>query len=235
MGALKEASEFLEKCGVVLTATTQLKPLTILSQEERNHIKGASLPRQREFSTSRWCARKSLKKLGENSGLILTGEQREPLWPPGIVGSITHAKGMYCAVAGQGSDYLSLGIDVEPVKRRITNKTFAVIANNDEIEWTKNTGENKDLMKLLIFSAKECLFKLLFPLIKMNFSFDAASVYLPSSSPSNNFSIQLKKTLNNQFMKGYSHKGYYFHDDDWLLTFLYLRNSTQVNPYILKG
>jgi 4'-phosphopantetheinyl transferase EntD len=225
MEALKEASEFLEKCGVVFTATDQLKPLTILSKEERDYIKGASLPRQREFSTSRWCARKSLKKLDIDSGLILTGEQREPLWPQGIVGSIAHAKGMYCAVVGRGSSYLSLGIDIEPIKKHIADKTFAVIANNDEIEWTKSTGQNKDLMKLLIFSAKECLFKLLFPLIKMNFSFDAASVFLPSSSPSNNFSIRLKKTLNNQFIKGYSHKGYYFLDDDWLLTFLYLRND----------
>jgi 4'-phosphopantetheinyl transferase EntD len=225
MKALKEASEFLEKCGVAFTATDQLKPLTTLSQEERDYIKGATLSRQKEFSTSRWCARKSLKKLDINSGLILTGKSREPVWPQGTVGSITHAKGLYCAVVGRESDYLSLGIDIEPAKRRIADKTFAVIANNDEIEWTDSTGRNKDLLKLMIFSAKECFFKLLFPLVKMNFSFDAASIFLSSSSPSNNFSVRLEKNLCDQFLKGYSHKGYYFLDDDWLLTFLYLKND----------
>lgn len=229
MGALKEASEFLGKNDVVFTATDKLRSLTTLSREEREYIKDTVPLRQKEFSTSRWCARKSLEKLDTNASPILTGTKGEPLWPKGIVGSIAHAKGIYCAAVGRESAYLSLGIDIEPVDRYIDDETFDLIANNVEIEWIKCAGRKKDVMKLLIFSAKECFFKLLYPLIKMNFSFEAASVFLPDSSSSNNFTLRLNKTLNYQFIKDYSHTGYYFFDDYWLLTFLYIRND-QASP-----
>lgn len=229
MGALKEAGKFLKKNDVVFTVTDKLKSLTTLSREEWEYIKDTALLRQREFSTSRWCARESLKKLDTNASPILTGTKGEPLWPRGIVGSIAHAKGITCAAVGRESDYLSIGIDIEPVDRHIDDETFNLIADNVEIEWIKSSGRKKDLMKLLIFSAKECLFKLLYPLIKLNFSFEAASVFLPGSSSSNLFTLRLNETLNYQFIKDYSHSGYYFFDDYWLLTFLYIRND-QASP-----
>jgi 4'-phosphopantetheinyl transferase EntD len=54
--------------------------------------------RRREYTTTRHLARAALSRLGLPPVAIATGGNREPLWPAGIVGSITHCDG-YRAVA----------------------------------------------------------------------------------------------------------------------------------------
>ena len=77
MEALKEASEFLEKCGVAFTSTDQLKPLTILSQEERDYIKiefkdnGIGISDSRKVSIFERGNRRYQKSRGMGLGLSL--------------------------------------------------------------------------------------------------------------------------------------------------------------------
>ena len=62
----------------------------------------------------RTCARIALGRLGLPPAPLLSGPKREPLWPDGVVGSITHCDG-YRAVAVARADQLaSIGIDAEP-------------------------------------------------------------------------------------------------------------------------
>lgn len=67
--------------------------------------------RRREFITARRCARSALATLGSPaSGPIRPGPRREPLWPTGVVGSITHCAGYRAAAVAQRNSLASIGI-----------------------------------------------------------------------------------------------------------------------------
>lgn len=62
--------------------------------------------RRREFATGRDCARRALSQLGWDEVPILAGPKREPLWPAGIVGSITHCPGYCAAIVARSTSLL---------------------------------------------------------------------------------------------------------------------------------
>ena len=66
-----------------------------LRPEERAYVESAVPRRVREFAAGRQCARLALRELGGPDEAIPVGLSRQPKWPPGIVGSITHTVG-YC-------------------------------------------------------------------------------------------------------------------------------------------
>ncbi|MBO0877952.1 MAG: 4'-phosphopantetheinyl transferase, partial [Pseudonocardia sp.] len=82
--------------------------------EEAAHI-GHAVPRRRdEYACVRHCARQGLAALGIAPAAILSGSRREPLWPPGAVGSMTHCAGYRAAAVARASDVAAVGIDAEP-------------------------------------------------------------------------------------------------------------------------
>jgi len=72
--------------------------------------------RRIEFATGRYCAKKAISWLGVTPSAIVIGDGREPVWPSGIVGSITHCSGYCAAVAAKSSQVLSIGIDADLVQ-----------------------------------------------------------------------------------------------------------------------
>ena len=49
-----------------------------------------SQKRLSDFATGRYCAMKALEQFGIQDAIIPIGEDRAPIWPEGIVGSISH-------------------------------------------------------------------------------------------------------------------------------------------------
>ena len=78
-------------------------------------ILGASRKRQVEFLAGRHCAREALRvcapELAEMP--IGSGSHREPIWPPGIVGSITHTAQFASVAVASRSHARAIGIDCE--------------------------------------------------------------------------------------------------------------------------
>jgi enterobactin synthetase component D len=131
-------------------------------------LPGAVPARQREFAAGRACAALALRRLGAPEGLPPVGLARGggPLWPAGIVGSITHAGGWAWAAVARAGDAATLGIDLEPVladarARRLSSE----IATAGELAGVRcATGLPLPHAVTLVFSAKESLFKALHPL-----------------------------------------------------------------------
>src|SRR5690348_12722868 len=69
-----------------------------LFPEEHEYVANSIRSRQDEFRTGRYCARKALHRLGIPAISIPAGSNREPIWPYGYIGSITHCNG-FCAAA----------------------------------------------------------------------------------------------------------------------------------------
>src|SRR5450631_452976 len=71
-------------CGDPTRAQSALFP------EEEALVSDASPSRRLEFLEGRACAHAALRRLGYDEAPILRGKARQPRWPSGFVGSISH-------------------------------------------------------------------------------------------------------------------------------------------------
>lgn len=131
--------------------------------EELASIAGAAAGRQREFLLGRACARRALKRLGRPETAIPVGRRREPLWPSGVVGSITHCDGYCAAAVGEKACYRSIGIDAEH-DHPLPGGVLRLVATESEKDMLSrlSTSCNADT---LLFSIKESVFKAWYPMV----------------------------------------------------------------------
>jgi 4'-phosphopantetheinyl transferase EntD len=148
--------------------------LTWLYPEEAAQICGATETRVREFTSARTCARLAIAKLGLPTAPILRGAWREPIWPDGVVGSITHCRGYCAAAVAKQREILSMGIDAE-ADEQLPPGVLDQVAVAEERVWlaTAPPGVHWDR---LLFSAKESVFKAWFPLARGWLGFEQAIV-----------------------------------------------------------
>ncbi|WGL15716.1 4'-phosphopantetheinyl transferase superfamily protein [Microbulbifer bruguierae] len=134
--------------------------------------------RQAEFLAGRYAAAMALQHLAPvvDRGLqVGIGEKRNPLWPNGVVGSISHVGTVAVCAVSHGTDKDYLGIDVEVLmSARVCREIAAIVANRQERELLKAHGLSDRVALTLIFSAKESLFKALYPSVKDYFGFEVA-------------------------------------------------------------
>jgi 4'-phosphopantetheinyl transferase EntD len=145
--------------------------------------------RKREFTAGRLCVRKALDRLGIQNFPVLVGENREPLWPPGIIGSVSHCKGFCGAVVARRGSIISIGLDVEPLEP-MTTDVLSLVCTPGEKEWLlSDTGPHRLLWPKLVFSAKESAFKCYFPLSQTYLDFQDVEVRINPDNGS--FSVSL--------------------------------------------
>jgi 4'-phosphopantetheinyl transferase EntD len=139
--------------------------------------------RRREFITARRCARRGLADLGHPPAPILSGARREPVWPAGIIGSITHCAGYRAAAVARADDLAGLGIDAEPngplpdgVEESVASpgeqerlRALALVAPH--VSWGR-----------LLFSAKESVYKAWYPLTGRWLGFEDADLLIDRES-----------------------------------------------------
>lgn len=163
--------------GVAVAATSDDLLDASLYPEEEAAVDRAVEKRRREFVTARACARKALARLGLPEQAIPVGAKGEPLWPAGVVGSITHCSGYRACALGHAADLLTIGVDAEvdeplpggilpdvalPGERRSVHGLALI---EPEINWDR-----------LLFGIKESLYKAWFPLTGRWLGFEDASV-----------------------------------------------------------
>lgn len=146
--------------------------------------------RRAEFTTVRTLARRALRDLGEQPVPILRGEKGEPLWPRGIVGSLTHCEGYRAAVVAHTLRVRSVGIDAEPhgplpdgvLDHVSIPEERAVLADRDgALHWDR-----------ILFCAKEATYKAWFPLTGRWLGFEDAHITVtPVDATSGTFTSRL--------------------------------------------
>lgn len=139
-------------------------------------IKNAVVKRKSEFIAGRYCAHQSLRAWGVSDSFIGIGEGRCPVWPTGIVGSISHCHAYAMAVTAKADNLFALGLDVEdPVSEETRNNIQKVVVNQNEM-FLLAQSERPDIAFTLIFSMKESFFKAAYPHVKFYFDFPAISL-----------------------------------------------------------
>ena len=151
---------------VVVGAAAPCDPAT-LHPDERAAIARAVPARQREFAGGRAAARIAQHHLGRVPGPVPMGPDRAPVWPAGLRGTITHAAGLCLAAVSAAPGIAALGLDLEE-DVPLPPEVMAEVLGPDE------TG----LPPRLVFSAKETVFKALYPTVGAVFGFDAVRIRL---------------------------------------------------------
>lgn len=144
-----------------------------LFPEERALVTGAVDKRRREFATARECARTALAELGVPPVPILRGEHGSPMWPEGIVGSITHCAGYRAAAVAYATEITTIGIDAEPNSPLPSGLIDTISLPLERSQLQLLATERADVCwDRLIFSAKESIYKAWFPVTRRWLGFE---------------------------------------------------------------
>lgn len=135
---------------------------------------GRMTRRRRHFLAGRWCARQALAHAGYAEHCPLHGDaDGVPQWPAQWLGSISHTDGRAVAVVARHTDLAVLGVDVERVMSpQRADRLQARIATAGELARVSDFSTGAAVA--LLFSAKEALYKALYPRVRHFEGFDAA-------------------------------------------------------------
>lgn len=162
--------------GVVLVARRVEEPAE-LHPEEAACLSDRAVPRRRaDFAAGRTAARQALTDLGVGPSPVGKGAAGEPLWPPGVVGSITHGAGWALALVGRATRSGGLGIDLEAAGRYFPELVAEVAFGDERDRLDIVTGDPLARGTLELFAVKEAIYKAFYPRVREFFGFEAVRV-----------------------------------------------------------
>ena len=130
------------------------------SDDEMSALAAAVTTRRAEFVTARACARSALAQAGVMPAAIPVGSSGAPVWPQGIVGSITHCSGYRGAAVARRGKILAIGIDAES-DSPIADDLAVNFCSESELLRARLVLDiaSKSHAGRLLFSAKEAVYK----------------------------------------------------------------------------
>ncbi|HEU4842782.1 MAG TPA: 4'-phosphopantetheinyl transferase superfamily protein [Burkholderiaceae bacterium] len=143
------------------------------------NIRNSVAKRQAEFIAGRICAQAALTEYGGDGHCVAIGSHRQPLWPAGLIGSITHNGQYAAALVCPSHALLGVGIDIESVVSDEARQAMTeLVVSPEEAHFLRGAAGTLgfDCLLTLVFSAKESFFKAAFAQVKEYFDFDAVRV-----------------------------------------------------------
>ncbi|MBN3189188.1 4'-phosphopantetheinyl transferase superfamily protein [Pectobacterium brasiliense] len=182
-------------------------------------LKSAVVKRRAEYLAGRYAARQLLQEVGCN-GVVATGSDRAPIWPTGWLGSISHTETWAIAILTPHHFSVGLGVDIEtfcPEKMREIATAFTTPDERGVLAASRLPFETA---LLIVFSAKESLFKALYPLVQQIFGFEAAKL-CELDAHNNRFTMELTRQLAPNLRAGYRTTGHYLIGQDGVTTIIF--------------
>jgi 4'-phosphopantetheinyl transferase EntD len=127
--------------------------------EEENEVASAAPKRRREFLAGRRLSRRALEELNFPAGAIPRRPDRSPAWPPGVVGSISHSTFLCGAAVARRGPILGIGLDVEEGRALPAAAWADVFTHGETTALSRVDPRHRQRRALLLFSAKESVFK----------------------------------------------------------------------------
>ena len=194
----------------------------LLPEEQAIAESFSSQKRRTEFTLGRIYAHGTLSRFGlESEPILRNTETREPTWPDSVWGSITHSAGFAAVAVGLKKEIKGVGIDLESFSRSVDFKIRRHVCVDSELEWLESLPTKQANRALrIIFSAKESIFKCIYPGTKTYLSFKDAAVSVNETEK--NFSFIIFKSFPGIIQHGIPHHGRYSEIDKTLLTSVYI-------------
>ena len=164
--------------GVLVRSAAVHDATGALAPAERQLVARAIAKRQHEFATGRALARALLAELGVRDFALLADTDRAPLWPDGVIGSLSHARGLAAAAVARRGALAALGIDVEDASA-VRPELWRRVLRPDEERWLRaQPGADQLALAAVFFSAKEAVYKAQFPLTRARLGFQDVGLEL---------------------------------------------------------
>jgi Phosphopantetheinyl transferase component of siderophore synthetase len=163
-----------------------------------------SVPKRRiEYLAGRYCTARCLAALGFSGHNVSTGAMREPIWPSGVLGSISHDNNIAISAVASCGDLMALGLDLEAeisidTVRQIRNQ----VLSGSELELARSLPMSEAQIFTLFFSLKETFFKAAFPDVRKYFDFDSILINSISVKPQQRIKFEIQYDLSGYFHKG---------------------------------
>jgi 4'-phosphopantetheinyl transferase EntD len=126
--------------------------------------------RRVEFALGRAAAHVALSQIdSDNIKPVLRGPGGEPLWGDGIAGSITHCFPWSAAVVVKRSNHFAIGVDLETMEGMQGTDISHLVCRDAELDWVR-CGDFRERL-IMIFSAKEAVYKAFFPFCRRYIDF----------------------------------------------------------------
>ena len=182
-------------------------------------LSAAGKRRRAEYLAGRYAAQLLLQKTGYAGFALHRNPDRTPLWPADICGTISHAEDtVFCALHRSFSTD-GVGIDVEYLmtSRRAALVQNAILTSQESAVLTCLPLERR---VTLAFSAKESLFKAIYPRLLRPFDFHA-SESLSIEASSRLLVMRLCSHLSAAFPKGRCFTAQYRQESDKIITLVH--------------
>lgn len=190
----------------------------VLTLNEKQATGNFSGKRLQDFSTGRYCARKALAAIGYENAEILVGDDKQPIWPAGYVGSISHSGKLVGAVAGKTSQIISIGLDIETIGKIKPDMWRLLYTEAETCFLNAFSGEELAYYTTLLFSFKESFYKLQFPLTKTFLNFTDVEI----KNFGNKFELQILKEFPDKKILSSAISLHYLQKKDQIITLCYL-------------
>ncbi len=178
-----------------------------------DRIARAAPRRRAEWLAGRRCASEALRLLTGQGACPGMASDRSPLWPDGIVGSISHSGDVAIAIAARAGSCRGMGIDIE---RLMDGQGASEVASAALTPRERRRLGNDPFSVTLAFSAKESLFKALHPLLRRPMSFQLSE--LVAWNGQGTARLRLVEGLSSEFPAGREIEARFARFGDLLLT-----------------
>jgi enterobactin synthetase component D len=205
--------------------STRFDPLLLVADDFPNSaieppasIQRSVAKRQAEFLAGRICARAALLRLDGRACVPAIGEDRAPVWPAHVSGSITHSTGRAAAIVAQKQDWQGLGMDLENLldPERAERLAGEILTPAELLRMATAPQDDRALLVTLTFSMKESLFKALYPIVGQRFYFEHAEIV--EWSHSGQARLRLLTDLSTEWRHGSELQGQFGLKDGQLLS-----------------
>lgn len=156
-----------------------------LFPDEEAAVLGAVRKRQDEFKAGRSLARLSLGQWGCEPTPIPRTDDRQPTWPEGFLGSISHSDFLCAAIAARTDAFVGLGVDMEPSTPLKTELRSRICRPEEmpDLDTPLDAPEGSVDRAKLVFVAKEAVFKAYYPTVGYFLGFQEARLDLDQDTP----------------------------------------------------
>ena len=162
---------------------------TTLMPAEAQCIAKAVAKRRQEFAAGRACSRLLLRKFGVVDYALLAADDRQPLWPKSLVGSITHTEHFCAAVVAERTCIRAIGIDSE-ISGSVKPALWSSICTAEERAWLDTLDiSDRCAAATLLFSSKEAFYKSQYPSTRQKLSFQDATIRVEWGSETGAFAV----------------------------------------------
>ncbi|MEJ4044914.1 4'-phosphopantetheinyl transferase family protein [Erwinia sp. SLM-02] len=163
-------------------------------------LQNAVNKRRAEYLASRYCLQQAMSTLGVEQFILHNDEERAPLWPAGIRGSLSHTCQRICALLTHRREVLP-GIDCEQIMtEKHASELAHLIVNAAEKALIEQTELPFHCALTVVFSAKESLYKAIWPELRRFMDFSAAEVV--GWDTNNRLTLRLAGTFSAEFYAG---------------------------------